>query len=164
MSKVKKSQIKRFRQVVLGRSADSVTTVVPFFNTVPHSDSESPTKELSQISKIPFFCPKCNSPLKSEKDKEIYRVHQFCLKCYAEWETLKKTETDWIKFIEESNTQTAIWMIKQELLYLEEWKSRQSGLFSLSGESQSWDDNKIYIDSLITKYTAILEELERSLE
>jgi len=44
------------------------------------------------ITPFPLLCPKCSKPMKHHIDKQMYGIHQMCLRCVVEMETELKME------------------------------------------------------------------------
>jgi len=59
---------------------------------------------------IPLLCPKCSKPMNHHLDKQMFNIHQVCLRCTTEMESELKMQGKYEEY--ESN------MIKQNAQYL----------------------------------------------
>jgi hypothetical protein len=80
---------------------------------------------------VPLLCPKCSKPMKHHLDKKMYGIHQMCLFCITEMESLLKLEGKYEEY--EQN------MIRKNALYFADNVS--------SGLDQFLDDliNETYV-------------------
>jgi hypothetical protein len=107
-----KRDVQRIRNLISGNQGDATQTQVGYTTkyikrsegdvweefgrkwTIKNGIKMSVTKldRAKKISLTPLLCPKCSSPMKSEYDKQMFRIHQTCLDCVIKMETQLKVE------------------------------------------------------------------------
>lgn len=81
--------------------------------------TEGVIKKLSQISNvskivnIPNFCPKCGKKIQHEGDKQMYKIHNTCLKCVIDFETKLRIDGKWDEYVKNTVNKEIDWKIEK---------------------------------------------------
>ncbi len=123
--------IKRIRNLVSGNYGDSTQTQVGYSRkhvdrkegdvweengktwTIKNNIRISISKlaEAKKLSFVPFLCPSCSKPMKSDADKKMHKLQGMCLTCVVKIETKLKLEGKYKEYednIVKNNVVTAL--------------------------------------------------------
>ena len=98
--------------------------------------------KLDKIKKevfVPLCCPKCSKVIKSQLDKDNYKVHKNCHNCVIEFEHKLKIEDKYDDYIKELKAKNSLDMVNDlESYLLNAVNATNDGYISEKGEIERW--------------------------
>lgn len=155
---ITRTQLKRARNIILGKHGASAQQIVSFVGA-PDASEKVNTLELVDLTTVPFFCPKCESPLKSVRDKIAYKAEKMCSRCYAASQDDLKIQGIWDSTMTLERQKYLLGKVRDDIKKLEEYR-HESVSFGANGDIQTWTgDTTGFINNLIEYYREVEAEL-----
>lgn len=174
-----KQDVERLRNLVQGKYGEKTRSSVGFSNKqefynegdVWDSDGRTWTikggikQNITKLDKakkaynVPLFCPKCSNLMK-RVDKPYYRIHKFCLDCYAKFEDKLKKENKYNQYFNNINNKIIDCRIEEFEQYVKDKLSESNNSFvSENGEVEKWV-GKINKDKVNEFTTEVIKHLK----
>jgi hypothetical protein len=174
-----KQDVERLRNLVQGKYGEKTRSSVGFSNkqefynegdvwdsdgrtwTIKEGIKQNITKldKAKKAYNIPLFCPKCSNLMK-RVDKPYYRIHKFCLDCYAKFEDKLKKENKYNQYFNNINNKIIDCRIEEFEQYVKDKLSESNNSFvSENGEVEKWV-GKINKDKVNEFTTEVIKHLK----
>ena len=99
----------------------------------------SKLQKAREISKMPLFCPECNTVMNHRYDKEFYTINKRCFSCQTKFESKLKIEGKWEEYQKDIHNSEIDNTINNYEIWVDDLiNGSNDGFVSESGEVEKW--------------------------
>jgi hypothetical protein len=180
----KEKDVQRLRNIITKKYSDSTSIQIGYEKksqeyeegdvweengknwTIKDGVKQTVTKldSIKKAARMPFLCPKCSVPMKSQLDKKMYPLHNTCFDCVCKIESKLKLEGKYEEYVKNTITKNIITHIEEAEQYIEEFAGTNNSTYvTEQGDIEDWKGG-VDKNDIVNKWKEELKEMKKSLD